>query len=74
MRRNGVVQATLFPMEAVIMLVLSRNRDSTVHIGSDITVKVLSIRRQAVKLGINAPGSVRVWRDELAPQFEKKQL
>lgn len=55
------------------MLVLSRNRDSAVHIGSDITVKVLSIRRQAVKLGIAAPQSVRVWRDELAPLSDEAQ-
>jgi carbon storage regulator CsrA len=38
-------------MEAVLMFVLSRDRDSAVHIGSDITVKVLSIRRNKVKLG-----------------------
>ena len=31
------------------MLVLSRDCDSAVHIGSDITVKVLSIRQKTVK-------------------------
>ena len=55
------------------MLVLSRKQDSAVHIGSDIKVKVLSIKRQAVKLGIEAPESVRVWRDELAPQLDQQQ-
>ncbi|MFV1967421.1 MAG: response regulator [Pirellulaceae bacterium] len=53
------------------MLVLSRNRESGLHIGPDITVKVLSINRQAVKLGIEAPQSLRVWRDELAPMVEE---
>jgi two-component system response regulator len=60
-------------LEAVIMLVLSRNPDSAIHIGSDITVKVLSIRRQAVKLGIEAPKSVPVWRDELACLADERQ-
>ena len=55
------------------MLVLSRNQDSAVNIGSDIKVKVLSIKRQAVKLGIEAPRSVHVWRDELVPWLDQQQ-
>ena len=53
------------------MLVLSRDRDSAVHIGSDITVKVLSIRRKNVKLGIEAPRTLPVWRNELAPMLDE---
>lgn len=53
------------------MLVLSRDRDSAVHIGSEITVKVLSIRRKNVKLGIEAPRTVPVWRSELAPMLDE---
>jgi len=48
------------------MLVLSRGCDAVVHIGPDIRVKVLAIHRQRVKLGVEAPRDVRVWRDELA--------
>ena len=55
------------------MLVLSRNQDTAINIGPDIKVKVLSIKRQAVKLGIDAPESVRVWRDELAPRPDQQQ-
>lgn len=47
------------------MLVLSRKPDTAVRIGPNIEVKVLSIRNRQVKLGIEAPGSVRIWRDEL---------
>jgi len=50
------------------MLVLSRDRDTVVRIGPDIKVKVLSIRKQRVKLGIDAPSSVRVWREEASPK------
>jgi len=47
------------------MLVLSRRRDTAIHIGRDIKVTVLSIQNRQVKLGIDAPSSVRIWRDEL---------
>jgi len=47
------------------MLVLSRKPDTAIRIGSNIEVKVLSIRNRQVKLGIDAPSSVRIWRDEL---------
>ena len=47
------------------MLVLSRRCDTAVQIGRDIKVTVLSIRNRQVKLGIDAPSGVRIWRDEL---------
>jgi len=47
------------------MLVLSRDRDTVIRIGPDIKVKVLSIRKHRVKLGIDAPSYVRVWREEI---------
>lgn len=49
------------------MLVLSRNLDSEVHIGAGIVVKVLSVRHRQVKLGIEAPNDVHIWRGEIAP-------
>lgn len=47
------------------MLVLSRRCETGVQIGRDIKVTVLSIQNRQVKLGIDAPSSVRIWRDEL---------
>jgi carbon storage regulator CsrA len=47
------------------MLVLSRRRDTAIRIGRDIKVTVLRIRGRQVTLGIDAPTSVRIWRDEL---------
>ena len=49
------------------MLVLSRKLDTAVRIGPNIEVKVLSIRNRQVKLGIDAPDGVRVWREEICP-------
>ncbi|MGA2443689.1 MAG: carbon storage regulator [Thermoguttaceae bacterium] len=49
------------------MLVLSRSCDTAIRIGSDITVKVLEIHKGRVKLGIEAPKGLSVWREELLP-------
>ncbi len=52
------------------MLVLSRGCDTAIRIGANIKIKVLSIRKQRVKLGIDAPSNVRVWRDEISGEGE----
>lgn len=49
------------------MLVLTRKQAETIHIGENITIKVIATGRGKVKLGIDAPASVRVLRGELAP-------
>ncbi len=47
------------------MLVLSRQRDETIMIGDDIEITVVDIRRDKVRLGINAPSRVAVHRKEV---------
>lgn len=47
------------------MLVLSRKENEGICIGSDIWVTVLSVEGDKVRLGIQAPKSVRVFREEL---------
>ncbi len=50
------------------MLVLSRKRDSSIHIGADIRVTILGIHGNQVKVGVEAPAAVPVWRDEALPK------
>ena len=50
------------------MLVLSRKRDSSIHIGADIRVTILGIRGKQVKVGIEVPAAIPVWRDEVLPK------
>ncbi|OHB80442.1 MAG: hypothetical protein A2W31_01190 [Planctomycetes bacterium RBG_16_64_10] len=50
------------------MLVLSRKSEDSIVIGSEIEVTVLSVSGQRVKLGIRAPGHVRIVRGELVPE------
>ena len=47
------------------MLVLSRRTGESVVIGDDITVTVLEVRGDVVRIGIDAPRSVAVNRAEL---------
>jgi carbon storage regulator CsrA len=52
------------------MLVLSRKDGDAIHVGVDIVVRVLEIGRSQVKLGIEAPESTRIWREELSDRFD----
>jgi|LakMenEpi03Aug12_release.lakeMendotaPanAssembly.Ray.scaffolds.fasta_scaffold4112728_1 carbon storage regulator len=47
------------------MLILSRKLDESILIGDSITIKIVSIEKGTVKLGIDAPADIRVLRSEL---------
>ena len=52
------------------MLILVRKVQQGIWIEGDIWVKVLSVERDRVKLGITAPGDVKVMRQELIVEVE----
>jgi carbon storage regulator len=47
------------------MLNITRRRGERIVVGDDIFVSVLEVSGQTVRLGIDAPRSVRVYREEL---------
>lgn len=47
------------------MLILTRRKGEAIMIGDDVTVCVLSVEGSQVRLGIQAPQSVDVHRDEV---------
>ncbi len=47
------------------MLVLSRKVDESIVIGDNIIIKVISVDKGVVKLGIDAPKNVSIVRNEL---------
>ncbi len=56
------------------MLVLSRKPGEQIRIGDNITITVVEVRGNRVKIGIEAPRSVGVVRGELEPHTEKTGL
>lgn len=49
------------------MLVLSRKAQQEIVIGDRVTVRVLQVKGNTVRLGVSAPADVRVRRGELQP-------
>jgi len=52
------------------MLVLTRKLQEKIHIGENITITVVKIKGNTVRVGIEAPGDVRVVRAEVAARDE----
>jgi len=46
------------------MLVISRKVDEKITIGDHIKITVVSINGNQVKIGIDAPKNLKVWRDD----------
>ncbi len=53
------------------MLVLSRRANQAIVIGPDIVVRVLDIRGDQVRIGVDAPRSVAVHREEVAAEIRQ---
>jgi carbon storage regulator len=54
------------------MLVLTRRRGEGVTIGHDVKIVVLGVRGGQVKLGIEAPPTVEVHRDEVHARIQEE--
>jgi carbon storage regulator len=51
--------------ERRVVLILTRRIGETLNIGDDVTVTVLSIQGQQIRLGVSAPKDVAVHREEV---------
>jgi carbon storage regulator len=47
------------------MLVLSRHMDESIMVGDNVEIVIVGIGRNEIRLGINAPKSVPVYRKEI---------
>ncbi len=54
------------------MLVLSRGRDESIVIGDNIVVTIVDIRRDKVRLGIDAPSEIPVHRREVYEAIQRE--
>ena len=55
------------------MLILTRRVGETVMIGSDVTVTVLGVKGNQVRVGVNAPRDVAVHREEIFERIKREQ-
>lgn len=53
------------------MLVLSRFKNQTIMINDDIKITVVDIRGDKVRLGIDAPKDVRIYRQEVYDRIRR---
>jgi carbon storage regulator len=56
------------------MLVLSRKKNESIVINDDITIVVVEIRGDKVRLGVEAPKEVPVHRNEVYEAIRRNQL
>jgi len=56
------------------MLILTRRVGESVIIGNDVTVTVLGVKGNQVRLGVNAPREVAVHREEIFERIKREQV
>jgi len=54
------------------MLVISRKSNETIKIGNNIEIKIISIDKNQVKIGIEAPNSITILRGELIEKIKEE--
>jgi len=54
------------------MLVLTRKRNQTLIIGEDIEITVLEIQGDQIRLGVNAPKDIKIYRKELYLEIQEE--
>ena len=55
------------------MLILTRRAGETLMVGNDVTVTVLGVKGNQVRIGVNAPKEIQVHREEIFRKIKAEQ-
>ena len=56
------------------MLILTRRVNESLRVGEDVTVTVVAVKGNQVRIGINAPKDVEVLREEIYNRVQAEKL
>lgn len=56
------------------MLVLTRKSKESIKLGDDITITITEIKGGSVRLGIEAPSNLRIYRKEIYERIKSENL